>query len=108
MLIPNALANALWLSPTKRRKAVMSSPDSTLPAISRRRWLARIPRRKSLSLNSGMSLIDSSHVFSIQLLFSSRRAPGADDANRATPSFRPDDDDDPALNGSNGDEAVLV
>src|SRR5215472_6866334 len=108
MLMPSALENAFWLSPTKRRKAVMSSPDWTLPAMSLRRRLARTARLKSLLFNSRVSLIRLSQVFLIQSLFSSHRPSGTDDADRSIRSFGPDDDDNPALNGSNRDEAVLI
>src|SRR6516225_10253541 len=86
----------------------MSSPEWTLPAINLRRWLARIARLKSLLLNSRVSFMRSSQVFLIQSLFSSHCPSGADVADRPIRSLGPGDDDKPALNGSNGDEAVLV
>src|ERR1700694_5862160 len=108
MLMPNALENAFWLRPTKRRRAVMSSPDWTLPAMSLRRWLARIAPLQSLLFYSRVSLIRSSQGFLIHPLFSLRRPSGTDDSDRSTRSFGPDDDDNPTLNRSNRNEAVLL
>src|SRR5262249_20917820 len=69
MLIPKALANACWLSATKRRSATMSSPDSILPAVILRRRLARIPRLKSLSLSSRALFINlASRMFGTAVL----------------------------------------
>lgn len=55
--MPMATANCTWVSPTKRRKAAMSSPDSICPSMRRFRTRTEMARENCSSVSSGISVI---------------------------------------------------
>src|SRR3954453_5435503 len=52
-----ARANCVWVNPTKRRNAAMSSPDSNCPSMRRFRTRAGMALANCSSVSSGMSFI---------------------------------------------------
>src|SRR5262245_49665056 len=109
MLIPSALANLSWVSPTNWRRATMSSPDLISPRMRRLRTLALMARPKDSSVSSGISsLMMALHVRAEPLDLALGREARTDDPNGLLDPLRPDDSDDARCDRTDGEEAFLT
>ena len=106
-LIPMALANLACVSPTNRRNAATSSPDSNSPRSNRRLRRAGIARANCSSLISGISAISPTHVCLVHPRFALRRKSSADTVDRVFLGLRPRHDDKAPTDQANRQKTIF-